>query len=92
MPTRISFTQRDTVSHSLFTAAVSYIYTLCCMYILFSVALLTVLAAKVKKCWWADPVGAIIISIYIIATWIGMIREQSNKLIGRTGIAHVKDV
>jgi divalent metal cation (Fe/Co/Zn/Cd) transporter len=62
------------------------------MCILLSVALPIVLAAKVTSVWWADPIGAIIISIYIIATWSCMTWEQSKKLIGRTGITHVEDV
>lgn len=31
--------------------------------------------------WWVDPVGAILISCYIVWSWIGIAREQMNQMV-----------
>lgn len=31
--------------------------------------------------WWIDPVGAILISCYIVWSWIGIAREQMNQMV-----------
>jgi len=31
--------------------------------------------------WWVDPVGAILISCYIVWTWIGIASEQMDLMV-----------
>ena len=41
------------------------------------------LAANHNTLWFLDPVGAILISAFIVLNWIEMAREQTDKLVGR---------
>ena len=34
-----------------------------------------------RKVWWVDPVGAILISCYIVYTWIGIASEQMDLMV-----------
>lgn len=36
-----------------------------------------------RQVWWIDPVGAILISCYIVWTWIGIASEQMNLMVCR---------
>eukprot|EP01036_Dinobryon_divergens_P026867 gene26867-35559_t len=46
-----------------------------------SAAIVTIIiASNVKRAWWVDPVGAILISLVIIYRWIGVISEQIKKI------------
>jgi cation diffusion facilitator family transporter len=42
-----------------------------------------ILAKSNPSWWWADPLGAIIISVYIVWTWIETATEQINMLVGK---------
>jgi len=33
--------------------------------------------------WWADPVGAIVMSVYIISNWLAVAKEQVEMLVGK---------
>lgn len=50
-----------------------------------TVALLATIAAGMTdgKLWWMDPVGALVLSLYILASWWGTAREQIDFLVGR---------
>jgi energy-coupling factor transporter transmembrane protein EcfT len=60
-----------------------------CMYTVLHVycyCYLTVVAAKITSAWYIDPIGAIVISLWIVSRWASMTWDQSAKLIGRSGI------
>ncbi|BDA45866.1 Metal tolerance protein 9 [Coccomyxa sp. Obi] len=40
------------------------------------------IASKVKGAWWVDPLGAIVISLWIISRWIGLTYIQVKKIVG----------
>jgi divalent metal cation (Fe/Co/Zn/Cd) transporter len=44
-----------------------------------------VLAAKVPSIWWIDGIGAILISCWIVSRWFSVTKQQSHKLIGKSG-------
>mmetsp|Transcript_1565 Transcript_1565/g.4635 ORF Transcript_1565/g.4635 Transcript_1565/m.4635 type:complete len:426 (+) Transcript_1565:354-1631(+) len=51
-------------------------------------AIVTAAVASVwEKGWWVDPVGAIIISLYIVYRWIDLCKGQIDKLVGLTAPA-----
>ena len=43
-----------------------------------------VVAAKVHHVWWIDPVGAILISLWIVSRWTVMTFEQTGKIVGKS--------
>ena len=60
-------------------------------------ALISALLAKANPSWWwADPIGAIIISVYIVWTWIETATEQINMLVGKVAdpefLDYVRDI
>jgi divalent metal cation (Fe/Co/Zn/Cd) transporter len=63
------------------TSLYCFHYCLCVL----SVAILTVLAAKVSSVWFVDPIGAIVISVWIVSRWAEMTWEQTAKIVGRSG-------
>ena len=42
------------------------------------------LAVFSKSLWWVDSFGAIVISVWIIARWYNVTKEQMEKLVGKT--------
>lgn len=51
----------------------------------FSVAVATALIANHwRQCWYADPIGAILMSLYIALNWFNIGREQIDQLVGRS--------
>ncbi len=51
-----------------------------------SAAILALCVASYTTVWWADAVGAIVISVVIIARWLCVIWEQIKKIAGHTGL------
>lgn len=39
-------------------------------------------AFEVRKVWWIDPAGAILISLYIIVRWVFILSDEVEKLVG----------
>mmetsp|Transcript_12120 Transcript_12120/g.16512 ORF Transcript_12120/g.16512 Transcript_12120/m.16512 type:complete len:351 (-) Transcript_12120:304-1356(-) len=46
-----------------------------------------IVADKFPIVWWLDPIGALIISLYIICSWIMILKEQVQFVVGRTADA-----
>ena len=42
------------------------------------------IAHQWESMWYADPIGAIIMSVYIAVNWFGIGREQIDQLVGRS--------
>lgn len=42
------------------------------------------IASQVPKVWWLDPAGAVVISLYIIYSWIRISKGQVDKILGKT--------
>jgi cation diffusion facilitator family transporter len=52
-----------------------------------TIALLAALVARYvpnNAAWWVDPVGGLVISLWIIWRWLGMVKEQVDKLVGKS--------
>jgi cation diffusion facilitator family transporter len=49
-----------------------------------SCAIVTLAIALHTPAWWADPVGAIAISVVIIYRWLDVMNEQVKKVVGHT--------
>lgn len=48
------------------------------------IALATAAVASLRPAlWWADPVGALLISAYIITSWTVIAKQQIDKIVGR---------
>jgi len=49
-----------------------------------------------NSAWWVDPVGGVVISLWIIWRWLGMVKEQVDKLVGKSAprefVDHVETV
>lgn len=58
-----------------------------------SVALFAALCTQIKPSFWiCDPLGALLISVYIIASWVQTGIEQAEMIIGRAAHAEFLDV
>jgi len=51
------------------------------------VAALITVSVKGGAAWWVDPVGGLIISLWIIWRWLDVLREQVYKLVGKNAPA-----
>lgn len=40
-------------------------------------------ASKIYKLWWVDPVSAILISIYVLYSWLNIGNEEIKKILGK---------
>jgi len=52
-----------------------------------SIALMAALVAHYvpgNAAWWVDPMGGLVISLWIIGRWLGMVKEQVDKLVGKS--------
>ncbi|KAK9828197.1 hypothetical protein WJX74_002590 [Apatococcus lobatus] len=41
------------------------------------------IASNYRKVWWLDPTGAVLISLYIIRSWVIICWQQVDKIVGR---------
>ncbi|BDA45864.1 Metal tolerance protein 9 [Coccomyxa sp. Obi] len=48
------------------------------------------IAAKVLGAWWVDPLGAIVISLWIISRWIGLTYVQVKEIVGGSAPEEIK--
>lgn len=42
----------------------------------------------VRDVWWVDPVGAILISCYIVWSWVSIAKEQMNQMVRPKSYTH----
>lgn len=50
---------------------------------------IAILASKIKKVWFFDPLGALFISLMILIGWISRGREQIDQLVGKSASSEI---